>query len=235
MDITLLRTDARYHVSPQLTSTDYPDAALDRNLNRWYRMIFAWAVKAQGDWELNGDILTRDLSTGVTDYEKPSTLVSIYKGEIMYTTGGKYVPLNPIDVQRRQNFSEGNSTRVFDDVTLPTMEVFGEIIQIKPAPTEDVVNGLMIWAQLDFVDLASSTNEVPDVMEAVQRILSYGAAYDYCLSKEMWSKATEIKRMIYGDTRLPDDKGLKGVVDDLYSMQNNSSRDRVVTRRRSYR
>lgn len=235
MNLTTLRADTRYLISPQLTSSDYSDTVLDRNINRWYRVVVAWAIKAQGDWEFNGDILTRDLETAVTDYEMPSTLISIYKAEVLYRTGGEYVPAEVIDIQRNQLAAEGNTTRTFDDVSKPTIEVFGEFLQLKPAPTEDVVNGFKIWAQLDVTDLDAVTVTVPDLMEAVQRILSFGAAYDYCLSEQMWSKAAELKRNIYGDPRVPDDRGYKGIVEDLYSMKNNARRDRVTPRTRSYR
>ena len=235
MQVTDIRTDARYLVSPQLTSTDYPDVDLDRNVNRWYRTIFAWAIEAQGDWELNGDILTQDLQASTTDYAIPSTLISIYKAEVLYTTGGSYVPVKMISVKNNQDVSEGNSTRTFDDVNYPTMEVFGDFLQLKPAPTATVVNGLMIYAQLDFTDLDSVNNNVPDLMEPVQRILSIGGAYDYCVSNEMWSKAAELKRIIFGDTRVPNDGGLKQIVFNLYSMRNAGRRDQVRAKRQSYR
>ena len=235
MDIVALRTDARYQVSPQLTSADYADTDVDRNLNRWYRLAMAWAIKSQGDFEINGDILTQDLQVGVTDYYFPSNLISIYKAEIMYTTGGKFVPLTPISVQRNTGFVEGNSSRTFDDPTNPTMEFFGDIMQVKPAPTANVVNGLMIWAQTDFVDLDAATNNIPDLLECVQRVLSYGAAQDFCLANDMYTKATELKRFIYGDTRLPEDGGLKAVIEDMYSMKDDTRRDRVQAKRRSYK
>lgn len=236
MELTTLRTKARYYVSPQLTSTDYPDSEVDSNINIWYRVVMSWAIKEQGDWELNGDILTQDLQVGVTNYSIPSTLISIYKAEIMYETGGGYVAAEVIDVQRNQGSVEGNTSgRTIDDTSRPTIEVFGDILQLKPAPTEAVVNGFMIWAQLDFVDIDASTNNVPNLLNAVQSVLSYGAAYDYCLAHEMWSKAAEIKRIIFGDPRVSNDNGFKGIVESLYPMRNNNRRDRVSTRNRSYR
>lgn len=237
MNITTLLADARFHIDPTLTSSDYPDATVISNINRWYRLVLAWAITVQGDWQMNGDILSTDLVAGQTDYAIPSNLISVYKAEILYTTGGSFVPLSPIDVQRNTGLVESNSPRTFDDYTGPTMEFFGNFIQIKPAPTVNVVNGLMIWAQTDFTDLDATTNNVPDVMECVQRILSYGAAYDFAISKEMYSKAAEMKRNIFGDKRInPDDNGIKGVLEDMYTIKQGTRRDRLTAARTgSYR
>lgn len=232
MNVTTLRTDARYQIDPNLTSTDFADTDLDRSLNRWYRTVLAWAIKAQGDWQMNGDIATTDLVSAQTDYAIPSNLISLFKAEIMYDSTTGFVPLTLIDVQRNIGLVEGNTTRTFDDVTRPTMEVFGNFLQIRPAPTATVVNGLKIWVQTDFTDLDATTNNVPDLMECTHRILSYGAAYDFAMSKQMYAKAAEIKRNIYGDKRIdPEDGGLKAVLEDMYSIKNSARRDRVTAAR----
>lgn len=236
MELTDIRTDTRFLISPQLTSTDYSDASLDRNVNRWYRTVFGWIVAAQGEWELNGDILTRDLQNGVTDYEVPSTMVRLYKVEAMYDSTVGFVPVRTISLQRdSQDYAEGNSSRTFDDSSQPTAELFGDWIQLKPAPTADVVNGLKIWAQLNFVDIDATTNDVPKVMDIVVRVLCYGAAYDYCLAEEMYKKANELKKIIYGDPNVKDDNGMKGQVELLYANKAATRRQRVTAQRRSFK
>lgn len=234
MDLTTIRTDARYHISPQLTSTEYPDAALNRNLNRWYREIAGWIIPIQGEWELRGDILYRDLLVGVTDYEVPQKFFRIYKAEAMYTTGGSFVPVQMISVQANQASVEGNSTRTFDDASQPTGELFGDFLQLRPAPTEEVENGLKIWAQIDFEDLIDDS-DVPDFLEPVARALSLGGAMDFALSEEMYTKYRELKKRMYGDPAVVDDKGLKGIVEELYSIRAGARRDQLGARRRSYR
>lgn len=235
MYLSDLRTDARYHVSPQLTSTDYPDADVDRNLNRWYREIAGWIIPVQGDWELRGDILTRDFQNGVTDYEIPQSFLRVFKVEAMYTTGGTFVPVNLISVQANQGTAEGNSTRTMDDASAPTGELFGDFLQVRPAPSETVVNGLKMWAQIDFQDLVND-HDVPDFLEPVQRALSIGGAMDYCLAEEMYTKYRELRKRMYGDPSLPnDDGGIKALVEALYSSRTGARRDQVAARRRSYR
>lgn len=230
MELATLRTDARYHISPQLTSTDYPDTDLDRNLNRWYRTVLGWILPIQGDWEIEGDIIYRDFQQAVTDYEVPSKLLRIYKGEVMYTTGGSFVPLDFISLQRAQGSTEGNTTRTTDDPSRPTAELFGDIVQVRPAPEETVVNGFKLWVQLDFVEL-DTNNDVPNLMEPVQRALTYGAALDYALAEEMYKKADELRKMIYGDPSKREDTGVKGMVEALYSNRSGARRHRLSARR----
>jgi hypothetical protein len=233
MELTDLRADARFLISPQITSTEYADTALDRNLNLWYRSVLSWIVSVQGEWEINGDIFTRDLSTGVTDYEMPSSLFRLFKGEIMYDTTQGFVPLTPISVQGKSSV-EGNSTRPIDDFTRPTLEVFGNFLQIKPAPTADVVNGLKLWAQVDFVDITTS-NDTPDLIALIHRALSVGAAMDYAFAQEMWSKFSKLKQMMFGDASMPDDKGIKGNIEDLYSNRAGQREQRIIARRQNFR
>ncbi len=229
-----LRDDARYHISPQLTAAEYPDVLLDKNINRWYQKILAWIIPDQGEWEINGDILTLDLEIDQTDYEIPVTFLRIFKAEIMYHNGGKFVPLTALSIQRNQNVAFGNSTVYGATELEPTVEVFGDFLQVFPAPKEQVVNGLKIWAQLSFADIDISL-PLPDIAEPIQRILSYGPALDYCIAEEMWNKVAELKRIIYGDARMPDDKGLKGEMIAMYSTRTGNRRDRVVARRASFR
>lgn len=223
-------TDARYHISPECTSAIYPDAKITVNANLWYQKVLSWIIPEQGEWEVNGDILTIDTVVGQTDYEIPVTFLRIYKAELLYSAGGQYVPLTQISVQRNQEIAEGNTSRPEDSVLAPTIEVFGDFIQIKPAPTVAVANGLKMWAQLSFEEL-SNTESLPDMPEPVHRVLSYGAALDFCLSKEMWNKVNALKKMLYGDRSVdPGDGGLKGEIIAMYSTRTGDRRDRMSVR-----
>lgn len=234
MDLTTLQTDARYRINPQLTSAEYADTDINRSLNNWYRVIAAWIIPIQGEWELRGDILYRDLQTAVTDYEVPQKFFRIYKAEVMYSTAGTFVPVNFISVQANQQSVEGNSSRTIDDVNNPTAELMGDFIQLRPAPTANVTNGFKLWAQIDFQDLVNA-HDVPDFLEPVSKAMSIGAAMDYCLAEELWTKYRELKKELLGDPSIPDDTGLKGVVESLYSTRAGVRRDGLSARRRSYK
>jgi hypothetical protein len=234
MELTVLRTDARYLISPQLTSTEYPDVDLDRNLNRWYKTILGWIIPLQSDWEISGDILYHDLEINVMDIDLPLQLIRIFKGEIMYTTGGSFVPIFFRDIQKDQREVEGNLTRDEDDFNNPVADLIGDVLTIRPAPTEDVVNGIKLWVQMSLVDLSNSS-DVPDFMEPVQRALSYGAALDFAIAEEMDKKSLEIKRLIYGDARVPNDTGVKGLIEELYSTRSGARRDRLTAKKTNYK
>lgn len=230
MNITTLRTDTRYQISRQLTSSEYSDSEIDRNLNLWYQRVLGWIIPIQGNWEIQGNILTRDFKVGVTEYDLPANLISIYKGEALYTTGGNYVPLNLISVQHNQATVEGNMTREIDDVNYPSAELYANYIQIRPAPAATVTNGLKLWAQIAFTDLDETTNTIPYLVEPVRRVLSKGAALDFAEGEGMEKKADALRRDIFGNPRVRDDKGLKGEIVDIYSVRNNLQRGQLGMR-----
>ena len=235
MELTTLRTDARYLISPQLTSNEYTDTDLDRNLNRAYQTVLGWIIPIQGDWEINGDVMYIDFQDGVSIYPLPANLIRIYKGEAMYTTGGSFVPVNFINLQANQGNVEGNATRTFDDAGSPTAELFSDSIELRPAPDEDVVNGFKIWVQLASDDLESGVNEIPNLMEPVQRALTLLTAIDYAVAEDLEKKERALRRSLYGDPNSPDDTGVKGLVESLYSVRVGAKRDGMRARRRSYK
>lgn len=236
MQLTTLRTDARFHVSPQLTATDYSNTLLDANLNSWYRRVLGWIIPIQGDWEIRGDIIYRDFRAGISIYDLPSVL-RVFKGEVMYVTAGEFVPLTFINPQRNQNTVEGNSSRTIDDPAAPTADLMNSYIEIKPCidvTGTDVVNGIKLWVQTDFVTL-DTNNDVPDLMEPIHRVLAYGAAYDYCIAEEMWKKKDEIAKIIFGDQTKVGDRGIRGEIEDLYSVRSDARRDRLVAKRGNFK
>lgn len=236
MNLASIRTDSRYLVSPQLTSTEYSDANLDRNANEWYKKAIGWGVAAGGDWQIAGDTIYRDFKPNVTQYDLPIGLIRILKGELLYETGGTYVPITFFDVPRNQGSSEANTTRTIDDPLHPTADLFGTKLEVRPAQTTsaDIVNGIMLYVQMTLDDMVDDTDQ-PGLLDILHRIISKGAAYDYCMAEEMFTKAREIKYEIYGDPRFKNDDGLKGELEALYSMRSAAYRDGLSPRRRSYK
>lgn len=232
MNITTLQTAARRKISRQLTEAEYPNAELNINLNIWYQRILGWVIPIEGSWQIQGKVLIRHFKVGITKYDIPTSLISIYKGEVMYEVGGSYVPLNPISVQKRPEIAEGNETRIIDDVTKPTIELAGDFVQIRPAPiVADVPNGIKLWAQIAYTDLDESANTIPLLLDPVHSVLYLGAAYEFADGEGMEKKAASIKREIFGDPRARNDKGLKGEIEDLYQVRDTMGRDSFGVRR----
>ncbi len=229
-----LRDDARFAISTKLTTTQYPNTLLDKNLNQWYLTILGWIIPTQGEWEIQGDYLTIDLEAEVTEYEIPVGLIRLFKAEIMYRSGTSYVPLTQYDMQRNQEVAEGNLNRIGATPNAPTIEVIGDMFKINPAPTEDVVNGFKIWAQLPFDEL-TDTLDLPNINPIIHRAISIGGAIDYASSKEMDSKVLELRRRMFGDSRVQNDVGYKGMIENLYSIRTGDRRDRATVARNNYR
>lgn len=236
MDLQTLRTDTRYLISPQLTSTEYPDADVDRNANIWYKKIVGWAILAGGTWRLGGDKIYRDFKDSVIKYDLPEGLIRILKGEILYETGGSYVPLTFIDPKSSPGTAEGNSTRVIDDVTQPTAELIGNDIIVRPAQSTGatIVNGIVLWVQMSLETLVDDADSIL-LLDPIVRGVSVGTALDFCTGEEMYTKARELKYMLFGDPRVQGDKGIKGEIDELYQIRDETGRDQFAPRKRSYR
>jgi len=236
MNLATIRTDTRYTVSPQLTSAEYSNTDLDRNANEWYKKAVGWAVTAGDDWHVAGETIYRHFKSGITTYDLPVELLRIMKGEVLYSTGGDFVPLTFIDPMRLQDSVEGNDTRIVDNPAKPTAQLLGNNLIIRPAQTtgSTIVNGIMLQVQISFADLYSTDNE-PQMIDVVHRVVSKGAAFDYCMAEEMWTKARELKYEIFGDPRVKGDGGLVEEIKNLYSMRSAAYRDQVAPRRRSYR
>lgn len=234
MELIDIRTDARYHISPQLTSSEYPDVDLDRNANRWYRTIIAWALLAGGEWKIQGDTAAIDFPLDGSVFI-PNNLLTINRVEVKYPNSTGYVIAYPETLIEQQSGAETNATRPGDDQNRPTFRLFGKQLIIRPAPASIVTNGINVFLQKDVTDLDAVTYTEPQVMEPVKRAISYGAAMDFCLTKEMWNKYRELKKIIFGDSSIPNDTGIKGLIDNLYSVRADVRRDSIRSRRRSYK
>ena len=236
MDLAELITDARYNVSKNLSSSEYPDADVTRNINLWYQRVIGWVMADDGEWEAQGDIITTNLVNGQMNYQIPAKLLRIYRAEIRYETGGEFEILEPISVKEQTYYAEGNTDREIDDVNNPTIEVFGDYFQVRPAPSQNVTNGLKLWVQIAPSDLDSGTGiTVPNLLQPVQRVLSKGAAMDYALSEEMYDKYRALKDEIYGSAQHPQDEGFKGDISSVYSRRTGHRQDRVQPFRKSYK
>lgn len=232
MDLPQLRADARFLISPQLTSAQYTDVACNRNINNWHKRILVWMINDQDTWQMGGQTLNLDLKVNQYKYDAPTPtkLMRIIKVEAKLTNASDYVPCVISDHQRNQDYAEGNITRVVDNAGRPTVDFFGTDLEIRPAPTENVTNGLRIWAQVSFFDLDDVVNRQPQMADALHRALSVGAALDFAISQNLTRKVTQLNFMMYGNPSLRDDKGLKGDIKDLYVNHGAAQRPRLGTR-----
>lgn len=232
MTLTTLRTDARYLVSPQLTSTAYGDTDLDRNGNHWYRMAVGWILESMGwNWEYNLQFSTTDLVSGQREYVLPTALMRLKRVEIKYAGSDQYVKATIFD-DLNTDQALGNATLLGATESQPLFRVGDRSLFIYPSPTANSTAGLRIESVEDLTDLTLGS-DLPEMPAVLHRIFSVGAAHDYAVSKEMWNKAEKLERMIYGKPGVSG-TGLKYQLESLYSRRENSEKPVMRVRKENY-
>ena len=57
MNIKTLRADTRFQLG-NITSSEYSDLNLDRQLDKYYKKAIEIALMASGEWEVSGEVAT---------------------------------------------------------------------------------------------------------------------------------------------------------------------------------
>lgn len=231
MQLSELQTDARYLVSPQLTSTDYPDADLNRNINIWYRRALGWIFTVMGSWSASEEFATTDSVIGQTEYPCPTNLLRLSSVEFKYDAAGEFVKGTSFD-KKEVGIALGNNTLVGASTTDPFYRMGDKSIFIYPAFTSVVTGGIRIEYNKDVTNLSSGT-DVPDLLSPLHPILSTGAAYQFCLAKEMRNKAEELRRIIFGIPGFPE-TCLKFELESLYARRDDTKKTGFRVRREYY-
>jgi len=201
-----IQSDSRFLVFGNSTNTNYKDADLNRNINRWYETGLAWILQSDGEWQVNGDIAVCDLVAGQREYTLPTDTLVIDKVYIQSnTTGADYLVAIQKDLSGIKRYNEEYHPQI-PEYDLLDNSIF---IYIPDDTITAVPSGLKIVYQKDFVALANST-DAPNIAEPFKRLLSVGAAMDYCKPNEKWNKLATFKKDIYGDPTVKNDDGIKG-------------------------
>lgn len=226
-------------------------ARFTRYLNEWYLRTLGWVFESEGSYDFddpNYNDLPFALKTLVAsqqDYTLPakssgenaSTFMRLLGVEVM-DASGKFQRLRRIDESDREmqpSITEYLST---DGMPRYYQEVANSIL-LYPAPAAASVtltNGLKFFFQRS-LDLFATTDttQQPGLPEHFHRILSLGASLDYAEINNMKDRAKSCKLRIYGDPSVKDDIGLKQELKNHYANRNKDVRQRLVTRRESFR
>lgn len=231
MQLSTLQTDARYLVSPQLTSTNYGDTDLNRNLNHWYRMAVGWVLEVMGGWEYNLEFATTDLVANQVEYVLPTALLRLTRVEIKYPGASAYVTAALLD---DKNISDALGEEETTGATegAPVYRLGDDSIFIYPEPDDASTAGLRIEYVDDLTDLSGAT-DLPNLPAVLHRILSCGAAHDYALAKEMYRKKEELHREIYGKPGVVG-TGLKYQLESLFSRREAAIKPQIRVRKEEY-
>ena len=198
-------SDVRWLISGSPTgATDYGINDLTRNVNRWYDRIVSLIMKADGRWEFDDDnyetlpVSTTNLVSGQADYNIASaSFLNLIRVEIKDSSGNG-IFLEPISYEDRRGvamteWAKTNSTPQYYDKV-------GNSIVLYPTPNYSSTAGLKVYFQRIASYFAyDSTTKEPGFAPIFHRLLSLGAAYDYCLLNSLNNKmvilSNEITKM----------------------------------------
>ncbi len=237
MTLTQLQVSARYKCGPTITSAEYPDAALNASINEWYRTILSWVMLQSGIWEFKGNSAVTDLIANQSEYVLPTDLIIFNRAELKYAGASNFVKANRIDDKSVESAFANGTISEATTVSQPRYRMFDNSIFVYPAPSADSAGGLSIEFLEDITDLASGT-DVPNLNPLIHKAISIGAAYDFCISQEMFTKANAIWVQMFGRTTRstePSTESLKWQIEQLAAQRDRSERGRLNPRGTSFR
>lgn len=212
-------------------TTDYGINDITRNSNRWYARAVSLAMRADGRWEFDDSnyttlpVATTNLNSAQADYEITSgSFLDIERLEVK-DENGNWIQLKPISYEDRQGtamteWAKTNGTPEYYDKV-------GNSMVLYPTPSYSSTAGLRVYFKRDASYFAvTDTTKEPGFNPQYHRIISMGAAYDYCLFAGMNNKLTtlnsEIAKMEEGlinfySSRSKDEKVRMTVFHENYS------------------
>ena len=214
-DLDTLKADTRFIIFNNSDNTQYGDTDLIRNLNSWYKTVLTWVMQAEGDWQVNGDIVLGDIVAGQRDYSLPTDLFSLNNVFIM-DSSGEYCKAKKTDVASLEVDPETYKP------LLPEFDLYDNSLFIFTKDPTIVAQpeGIKLYYEANLTELTEDTT--PNLSENVKRILSIGAAYDYAVSLNLSEKRAELKKIIFGDPTVKGDDGLKGDLMIYYASRGES-------------
>jgi hypothetical protein len=190
-----IQSDVKFLVFGNSSETSYGSTDLNRNINRWYQTGIAWVLEANGDWQVQGTKATANIVAEQRDYSLPTNILKINEVYIKYEVGGDYYKARQKDPHAIELEPDQADVGYYPET--PEYDIQGNSIYIY-IPNSDIVAvtaGLRIFYQKNITDLSGSS-DAPNLAEPFIRLLTCGAAYDYCLANELNNKAEKLKRDI---------------------------------------
>lgn len=236
MDLTTLRSDARYLVFGDSTNTQYSNTDLDRNLNKAYAEIIALAISVNGDFQVNGNVVTTDLIANRSDYDLPTGLFKISEVRIKPTASStEYLIAKKRDPKEVSVDMEAYKP---ENPEFDLIDIKGtlKIIFYWCNDFEAVTDGIEFYIQEEITQLAG-TSDCPKLPVFAQEFLTIKAAQVFCEANEMFNKGTLLERKLFGDPSSPSEdgrKGLAGRIKDYYASRSNVEPVVITPKRNNY-
>jgi len=182
--ISTLQDQVRY--LSNTNSADYSDADIRTNLTRWAHLFTTEILDSMDMWDFQGEISTANLVANQNEYVFPIDVLKIKRVEVSYD-GTNWYKADFFDVSQKGGALSGNEINDFTQVE-PKVEAYDQSLFLYPTPTSAVTAGLKIWYSEELVgkdtdgdDITSfsADTDKPNIRDAFQRGLVWGAVQDY--------------------------------------------------------
>jgi len=196
MKLTDLESDVFFLTNS--SSATYLDADLVRNINRHYDDVVTLIWDSVGDWSYDDSsktdlpIAVADLIDKVQDYSIPTTARKVERVEVK-NKKGNWQLLQPID---KSQINIGLDEYLKTPGIPVKYNLLGNSIFLYPKPDANQIttaSGLKIYISRSVIPLSASGDE-PGFATEFHRILSLGAAQDFCIANELASKEADLRR-----------------------------------------
>jgi len=192
MQLSDIKLDTRFLTNAP--STEYEDDDLVRNTNSHYDNVVTYIWRNQSGWEFDDSNnvtlpeATTDLISGTNNYPLP-TDARILRQVHVKNKEGNFVRL------RRIQSLDAPATASTDGFPRE-FEVRGRSVILRPAPDSGSVTttaGLKVLVSRSVTPLENDTDE-PGFDREFHRLLSIGAAMDWCIASDIPKKKQELER-----------------------------------------
>ena len=143
----------------------------------WYHTVVNEVLQSMDDWDYQAEYATADLVANQQEYTVPSDLIKIKRIEVTYD-GSNWYLATPFDLNQRSGTNDSATIAEEFSTTSPAYDLMDNSLFIYPIPTANSTAGLKIWYEKEANELSGATDE-PNLPEAYQKVLCYGAAKDY--------------------------------------------------------
>lgn len=202
-------------------------------MNEWLRTITGWVMLASGKWEFNGQVYQTNFVADQKEYVLPTTMIILNRVECKYPDATEYVLADEVD-EKQTTSAIANDEITSATESNPLYRLFDNSIEIYPVPDAAVTNGLRVEV-LDDVTEISAAGDSPNLNPLVHHALAVGAAWEFALREEMWTKARQLEGRLLGRPGASPADSLKSQIERLASQRDKSIKQRLIPRKVSYK
>ena len=200
MTLTQLRAKTRY-ILGELSTDNYSNDNLDRALNDYYHKAVNVAIKANGQWEVNGEVATANIVQDQQEYVLEAAMLAIKSIEVNMTGNtNDWRKVHIVDL-RSIPYALTNEEDTDDrSESEYTMRLFDNSLWFLKPPKNNVTAGIKIYYNKEATELGVvGVTDEPLLTESAQIYLVHGAALDYCLRIKDTEEYKKYKQLLLED------------------------------------